>query len=89
MQKEVCGAVQTLDAGEGRRERAKSLGLDAKLEMREGARPKRSEATTQGGMRALATSEIQAAHGHSNRTPPELHVTSFGALSKCQSPVRH
>jgi hypothetical protein len=46
--------------------------------MREGARPKRSEATTQGGMRGWATSEIWA--GTATQTDPALSSTRDGQL---------
>lgn len=66
--------VRSLDVGERRRERAKSPVLDAKLEMREGARPKRSEATTQGGMHGRATSEIWPARRCPFGTPLKLNT---------------
>lgn len=46
--------------GEKDENRRKSLVLDAKLEMREGARPKRSDNTRRDGVRGLSTSEIGA-----------------------------
>ena len=52
--------------------------------MREGARPKRSEATTQGGMRGRATSQIWA--GTATQTDPALSSTRDGQLWRLWEP---
>ena len=71
--KKVAMRIRSLDVLERGREREKSPVLDAKLEMREGARPKRSEATTQGGMR-VGGRPVKFGHWQLKRTPPELNT---------------